>query len=207
MFSVIIFAVTFASTTAAAATTEDVKYPVYYTHTDIAEFIQTSCKVTLYPKLCVTSLSSYAGHLRPKQSDLVNAATIISLFNARNVSVWAAGLGTRGAGMSEREKEALEDCLENFGDAIDQIDESLAELKHLRRNTFKIQMSNVETWMSAALTNENTCLDGFQDLNATGRVTVMVTGRVQYVCELISNALALVNRFAATGGYKELVQL
>lgn len=109
--------------------------------------------------------------------------------------------------MSEREKEALDDCLENFGDAGDQISESLAELKHLRRNTFEIQMSNVETWMSAALTNEDTCLDGFRDLNATGKVTTMVTGHVQYVCELISNALALVNRFAATGSYKELIQL
>jgi len=205
MFSLILLAVTLASTTA-AATTEDANSPVYYSHTDIAEFIKTSCKVTLYPKLCDSSLSSYAGPLRPQQSDLVNAAVIISLNNVRNVSVWAAGLEARGA-MSKRERTALKDCLENFGDTTDQIRESLAELKRLRRNTFRIQMSNVETWMSAALTNENTCLDGFKDLNAAGKVTAMVTGRVQNVCEFISNALALVNTFAATGGYKELLHV
>lgn len=174
----------------------------YSRHIDIVEFIKASCKVTLYPQLCVSSLCSYAGPLRPKLSDLVNAAVIMSLLNARNVSVWAARVGSaRGATeISEREKAALNDCMENFGDTTDQIRDSLAELKHLRRITFMFQMSNVETWMSAALTNEGSCLDGFQDLNATGKVTAMVTNRVQNVCELISNALAFVNTFAATGG-------
>jgi pectinesterase inhibitor-like protein len=48
--------------------------------------------------------------------------------------------------------------------------------------------------MSAALTNEDSCLDGFQV--AKGRVKAMVTGRVHYLSKLISNALALVNTFA-----------
>nr|ABK22757.1 unknown [Picea sitchensis] len=170
-------------------------------HSDaqMAEFIRTSCNVTLYPQVCVSSLSSYAGPLKPKQSDLVNAAVQVSLVNTHNVSVWAAGLKTRRATMSKREKAALKDCMENFGTTMDQIHQSLAELKHLRRNTFKIQMSNVETWMSAALTNEDSCLDGFQV--AKGRVKAMVTGRVHYLSKLISNALALVNTFAATGGH------
>jgi len=171
-------------------------------HSDaqMAEFIRTSCNVTLYPQVCVSSLSSYTGPLKPKQSDLVNAAVQVSLVNTHNVSVWAAGLKTRRATMSKREKAALKDCMENFGTTMDQIHQSLAELKHLRRNTFKIQMSNVETWMSAALTDQDSCLNGFQDLNASGKVTAMLTGRVQNVRKLISNALALVNGFAATGG-------
>ena len=42
--------------------------------------------------------------------------------------------------------------------------------------------------------------DHFQDLNTDGKVTAMVTGHRQNVCKLISNALALVKKFAATGG-------
>jgi len=200
ILSVILFAVILPS--AASTTDQDVKYPVYYNHKDIAEFIRTSCNVTLYPQLCVSSLSSYAGSLKPKQSDLTMAAVTVSLVNARNVSVWAAGLKTRRATMSKREKAALKDCVENFGDTTDQIHQSLVELEHLRRNTFKFQMSNVETWMSAALTNEDSCLDGFQV--AKGKVKTIVTGRVHYVCKLISNALALVNTFAATEGGNDI---
>jgi pectinesterase inhibitor-like protein len=187
-----------------SAATEGVKYPLYYTHTDIAEFIKTSCNVTRYPQLCVSSLSSYGGRLRAKQSDLVNAAVTVSLLNAGNVSVWAAGLKARGAMQNESEKAALKDCIGNFRDSTYEIKGSLAELKHLKSYTFQFQMSNVQTWMSAALTDQDSCLSGFQDLNASGNVTAMVTGRVQNVCKLISNALALVNTFAATGSGHEL---
>lgn len=167
----------------------------------MADFIKTSCNVTLYPQICVSSLSSYAGTLKPKQSDIVNAAVQVSLVNVHNVSVWAAGLQTRRTTMSKREKSALKDCMQNFRTTTDQMHQSLAELKHLKRTTFKLQMSNVETWMSAALTNQDSCLDGFKV--AKGRVKGMVTDRVHYLCKLISNALALVNKFAATkGGYE-----
>jgi pectinesterase inhibitor-like protein len=197
MLSVIVFAVILAS----AGATADVNGS-YYNHTDAPELIKTSCNVTLYPQLCVSSLSSYAGSLKAKQSDLVKAAVTVSLVNARNVSVWAAGLKARGAMMmmSKRESAALKDCIENFRDATYEISGSLVQLKHLNPNAFKFQMSNVETWMSAALTDQDSCLNGFQDLNASGKVTALLTGRVQNLRKLISNALALVNGFAATGG-------
>ncbi|KAH9314044.1 hypothetical protein KI387_022671, partial [Taxus chinensis] len=54
--------------------------------------------------------------------------------------------------------------------------QSLAELKHLRPGTFTFQMSNVQTWMSAALTNEDSCLNGFQGVR-NGKVKVLVNGR------------------------------
>jgi len=196
-FAVIVIAVILAS---AAATNQ--KANRLYSHEDIAEFIKTSCNVTLYPQVCVSSLSSYPGSLKAKQSDLVKAAVTVSLLNARNVSVWAAGLKARKATMSKSESAALKDCIGNFKDATYEISGSLAELKHLKPNTFQFQMGNVQTWMSAALTDQDSCLTGFQDLDTSGKVTGTVTGRVQNVCKLISNALALINTFAATGaGY------
>ena len=53
-------------------------------------------------------------------------------------------------------------------------------------------MSNVQTWMSAALTNEETCTDGFEDV-ADGAVKSEVCDRAENVKKLTSNALALVN--------------
>uniref|UniRef100_A0A0C9RU42 TSA: Wollemia nobilis Ref_Wollemi_Transcript_12938_882 transcribed RNA sequence n=1 Tax=Wollemia nobilis TaxID=56998 RepID=A0A0C9RU42_9CONI len=163
-----------------------------------AEFINSSCKVTRYPAVCVATLSSYNGSLRAKQGELVNATVKDALLNTRNVSAWTTVLST-SKGLSKRERAALKDCVENFGDTCGQMSQSLEELKQLRPAKFKFQMSNVQTWMSAALTNEDSCLDGFQGVN--GSVQRLVNSRVQNLCKLISNSLALVNNLAATGDY------
>ncbi|KAJ4829360.1 hypothetical protein Tsubulata_024241 [Turnera subulata] len=59
-------------------------------------------------------------------------------------------------------------------------------------------MSNVQTWMSAALTDEETCTDGFEDVE-DGSVKAEVCNRAAVVKKFTSNALALVNTYAAKG--------
>lgn len=62
--------------------------------------------------------------------------------------------------------------------------------------SLQFQMSNVQTWMSAALTNEETCTDGFEDVG-DGDVKTDVRERVVKVKQVTSNALALVNSYAS----------
>ena len=169
-----------------------------HAHTATTEFIKSACKNTLYPDVCVSSLSPYGGSLKANQTQLVQTAVEVSLLKARNASLWALGLKRR-RGMNARERAALQDCIVNFGDSKDQLSGSLTELKHLRSKSFQWQMSNVQTWLSAALTDETTCLDGFQKAN--GVVKGLITARAQNMCKMISNALALVNKFATTGGH------
>eukprot|EP01018_Ginkgo_biloba_P036992 Gb_08072 [translate_table: standard] len=164
-----------------------------------ADFIKAACNYTLYPDVCVSSLSPYGGSINAHQSKLVQVAVKVSLINATDTSDWAENLERRER-MEIGERAALQDCMENFEDALDQLNGSLAELRHLRLKTFKFQISNVQTWLSAALTDQDTCLDGFQDIN--GEVKGLLLVRVQNICKLISNALALVNRFAATGEHE-----
>lgn len=191
VFIILVFAIM-----AGSATTQDVN--PQHSDRDVAEFIKSSCNVTQYPQLCVSSLSPYVGSLKPRQSDLVKAAMNVSLLNARNVSVWADGLKTRRSKMSERERAALEDCIQNFEDTADEIYQSLTEMQHLSQNAFNLQMNDLQTWMSAALTYEDSCLGGFQKGNAVGGIYAMLRVRVQKVCEFISIALALVNAYAAS---------
>ncbi|KAL6988196.1 hypothetical protein U1Q18_013943, partial [Sarracenia purpurea var. burkii] len=102
-------------------------------------------------------------------------------------------------GADSRASAALHDCSTVFGDAIDQIRGSLMQMKRLGSGgeSLRFQMSNVQTWMSAALTNEETCIDGFQNVDDDGRVKAEVCDRAVKVKEVTSNALALVNNFAA----------
>jgi len=65
----------------------------------------------------------------------------------------------------------------------------------------RFEISNVQTWMSAGITNQDTCVDGFRDEadvggGGGGEVERDVSGKVGEVMKLISNALALVNSYA-----------
>jgi hypothetical protein len=86
-------------------------------HNDMhmAEFIRTSCNITLYPQVFVSSLSSYRGPLKPKKIDLVNAVMHMSLINSHNMFVWSTSLKTKISRMSKRKKAILKDSMENFG--------------------------------------------------------------------------------------------
>ncbi|KAM0986686.1 hypothetical protein ACFX15_010567 [Malus domestica] len=62
--------------------------------------------------------------------------------------------------------------------------------------SFQLQISNVLTWLSAALTDEDTCIEGFKGV-AEGPVKTDVSNRAQEVEKLTHNALALVNNLKA----------
>ncbi|CAM8876795.1 unnamed protein product [Rhodiola kirilowii] len=58
-------------------------------------------------------------------------------------------------------------------------------------------MSNVQTWVSAALTDETTCVDAFAEPGMEGKVKAAIKRNIIRVAQVTSNALALVNRFAS----------
>lgn len=96
----------------------------------------------------------------------------------------------------------MKDCVEVLGDSVDELRRSIGEMGHLRTSSFQLTMSDVQTWVSAALTDENTCTDGFQETaSATGAdFKTAVRGRVVEVAQLTSNALALINQLANSQG-------
>ncbi|CAB4310091.1 unnamed protein product [Prunus armeniaca] len=91
------------------------------------------------------------------------------------------------------------DCMEEIGDAIDELQQSLDELGHVGRGSnFWFQMSDIQTWVSAALTDEDTCMDGFEEHHLRGRVEAVVRRYTVNVAHLTSNALALINSYASS---------
>jgi len=94
----------------------------------------------------------------------------------------------------------VKDCIENMGDSADRLSQSVREIGHMGRavgQDFVWHMSNVQTWVSAALTDENTCLDGFSSHLMDGNVKAAMKLRITNVAQVTSNALALVNHFAS----------
>jgi len=168
-------------------------------HSNPTAFIKASCKATRYPALCVHSLSGYASAIRQNERQLARTALSVSLARARSAAAFVAKMA-KVRGIKGKEYRVVKDCIENLGDSVDRLSQSIRELGHVGRavgQDFMWHMSNVQTWVSAALTDDNTCLDGFSGRVLDGNVKTAVKRRVNNVAQVTSNALALTNRFAS----------
>ncbi|XP_006305566.2 21 kDa protein [Capsella rubella] len=165
------------------------------------DFIRTSCNATLYPDVCYTSLAGYASAVQDNPARLAKLAIGVSLSRAKYTASFLSKLSRRSAAVSSA---AVHDCVSNMGDAVDQMRGSLRQLREMNHRrpgapAFRFQMSNVQTWMSAALTDEETCTDGITEAMEDGETKTAICERVGDVKMFTSNALALVNTYANNG--------
>ncbi|KAK2653576.1 hypothetical protein Ddye_013432 [Dipteronia dyeriana] len=163
-----------------------------------ASFIKTSCTSTTYPEICVRSLSAYASNIKQSPRQLALTALSVSQTRAESCMSFVIKLG-KFKNLKPRERKAIKDCLDEVSDTVDRLSKSVQELKQSGQSKgpdFEWHMSNVETWASAALTDENTCSDGFAGKAFDGKVKASVRAQIVSVAQYISNALSLVNQYA-----------
>ncbi|ESW35106.1 hypothetical protein PHAVU_001G207300 [Phaseolus vulgaris] len=158
--------------------------------------VREACSVTRYQSLCVHSLSHFSNTAGRSPSKWARAGVSVSIGEVKNVKAYIAELKRHGH-MKGRNKIALSDCAESFAYALDELHRSLGVLRRLSKTTFSTQMGDLNTWISAALTDEETCLEGFEGENE--KHVKVLQNRVQNVSYITSNALALVNKLATTG--------
>lgn len=168
-----------------------------------ADFVRHSCKTTSYPDVCYSSLAKYAPSVKRSPRQLALAALTVSADKARSVSSFMAHMSARPKPNSFSQTEqstyqdgAIRDCIDNLKDSADQLKRSLKEMGRLGRATsarFAWHLSNVQTWVSGALTDEQTCLDSLSQ-SPSSQVKVAIKKKVADAAQATSNALALVNR-------------
>jgi pectinesterase inhibitor-like protein len=171
------------------------------------DFIRKSCRETQYPSVCVQSLSSYgaaAGSPPPRSpQELARAALSVSADRAKSASAYVGrlcgGQGLRGGakGKAAPASSPARDCLENMADSVGHLRDAAKEmgagLGRAGTPAFRWHLSNVQTWCSAALTDENTCLDGLSR-GVDTKTRAAIRSKVVDVAQVTSNALALVNK-------------
>ncbi|KAK4266060.1 hypothetical protein QN277_027033 [Acacia crassicarpa] len=151
-----------------------------------SHLLHSSCIHARYPHLCLRTLSSYdRPSITPR--DLAQAALSVSLQHARHISRFL-----HHHLPSHPRPSPLLDCAEQISDSVDNLHRSLQELKHLRRSTFQLQMSNAQTWVSAAMTDDDTCLDGFGTVHDP--VVGKIKRKINRVARITSNALYMISR-------------
>ncbi|KAJ6873453.1 hypothetical protein NC651_032356 [Populus alba x Populus x berolinensis] len=159
-------------------------------------YVREACSVTRYHDLCVHSLASFSHTAGRSPSKWARAGVSVTIGEAKNASQYLNKL-KKDRIMRGRNRIALSDCIECFQDAIDNLHRSLGILRKLDATNFDTQMGDLVTWLSAALTDEDTCLDGFEDQSS--KQVKMLHNQVSRVTYITSNALALANKLAAAG--------
>ncbi|CAH2048065.1 unnamed protein product [Thlaspi arvense] len=180
-------------------TTSSTTSSTYSNQTNI-DFIKTSCNLTLYKTLCYTSLSPYALTIDSNPKKLAVTALNLTLSSAKSTAKFIKNI--RHGNLTRFEAAAVADCVEEIGDSVKELQDSIRVLDSTNHNDsskFEMVMSDVETWVSAALTDDNTCMDCFvRDGRAKAAVKDLVRRHVVKVARMTSNALAFINMYAST---------
>lgn len=85
---------------------------------------------------------------------------------------------------------ALSDCEKLFDDAVSQLNNSVASVADGSEKVLtEATIADVNTWISAAMTDQDTCLDGLEEMQSS--VLSEVKSKVQMSKECMSNSLAI----------------
>ncbi|KAJ8771495.1 hypothetical protein K2173_026672 [Erythroxylum novogranatense] len=148
------------------------------------DFIRTACG----------SLSAYAQSIKTDPFQLANVALSVTMKEAQNTSTTVTKLLLESQNLTTKETNAIRDCVENMKGSVSELKQSLVAMEDLKGPDFEMQISNIQTWVSAALTNEDTCMDGFEGKAMNGKIKDTLSNFIEKVAQLTSNALALINK-------------
>ncbi|XP_030535328.1 pectinesterase inhibitor 9-like [Rhodamnia argentea] len=166
-------------------------------------YIEMSCHATRFPDLCIQCLSGYANGSIQNPQQLAQAALAVSLYKATYTRAYIIKVARDLKAMKARDYQAVKDCVDQIDNGIDQLTQSIRELRRLGQETVGDDLywhiSNVEAWVGTALTDTTTCLDEFPG-NRMGKTKAVLKGKVLNVAMATSNALALFHRFAVKYG-------
>ncbi|OIW00941.1 hypothetical protein TanjilG_10019 [Lupinus angustifolius] len=167
-------------------------------------YIESSCNGTLYQDLCIRCLAKYVKNYSTIDGPhhLAQVALSVSLSRASHTRGYLFKLAKELKTIkNKRDYLTVKDCANQISDSVDQLSQAIKELSRCSQHGSTINddmlwhISNVETWVSTALTNASSCVYSFTGVRMSKRMTAIKV-KAQNVAEVTSNALALFHRYA-----------
>ncbi|OVA13427.1 Pectinesterase [Macleaya cordata] len=161
----------------------------FHKHLQVAH---STCEGTLYPELCVSTLSSFPD-LTTKSIPQIISSTVNHTVNIVKISA------SNCTGIKKKLKNkldplqirALDDCLELFDSTLIDLRGALSDL-HAQKLSYSKRYHHLQTLFSAAMTNQYTCLDGFAYSNK--KIRKQIEKSLYKISHLVSNSLALLKK-------------
>ncbi|KAL6274337.1 hypothetical protein ACE6H2_025029 [Prunus campanulata] len=154
--------------------------------------IKNACTTLLHPSLCFTALASVKTHDHFTAFHHLLEANI----NQTVESVESTRQSIKGLlklqDLYLQERNALKDCLEMLDQTLYELGQAVDDL-----HGFRVSYGNLKTLLSAAMTNENTCIDGFfelEEFDSENQIGLKghLQGLLTPISELMSDCLAMI---------------
>ncbi|KZV43467.1 pectinesterase 3 [Dorcoceras hygrometricum] len=155
-----------------------------------AEAINSLCSVTLYPESCSTSLD--ASNTTDPEKIFQFSLTVAMNSLQRISSTFPEKFNDRAK--EPAVKQALEVCGSVLHDAVDSLGDCISYLDGKPISVSKLR--DLKTWLSTAITDQETCFDALQEVNAA--FVTEVKHLMKNSTEFASNSLAIVSKFLQT---------
>ncbi|KAI3717770.1 hypothetical protein L1987_69590 [Smallanthus sonchifolius] len=158
-----------------------------------AESIKAVCAVTKHPESCFAEVCSvdFGDVIDPEM--IFNLTLRLAASEVANVSSLPKTLISKSSDL--RTGSALRDCVSLFDDALSQLSWSVELMRVGPGDGEKVlteeKVADLKTWISAAMTDQETCVEGLEEMGSTDVDEVKV--RVQRSSEYMSNSLAILS--------------
>lgn len=166
--------------------------------------IKNACTNTLHPQLCFNSLSSVSLSKNDGPTTIHHILEMTINETVKHVNETRLSILNNfiNQDLILQEKNALNDCLEMLDQTLYELGQAIDDLHAFppsvgyRHRSF----GNLKTLLSAAMTNENTCIDGFSDLELESEseggfrsdVKKDLQELLDPILRMISNSLAMI---------------
>ncbi|KAA3489213.1 pectinesterase-like [Gossypium australe] len=170
--------------------------------------VKSACSGTFYPDLCFSAVTTVPAGTAKKvrsQRDVIELSLNITTTAVEHNYFKIKKLLAR-KDLTTREKTALHDCLETIDETLDELHEAVEDLhEYPNKKSLTQHADDLKTLMSAAMTNQETCLDGFSHEGADKKIREVLIDGEKYVEKMCSNALAMIKNMTDTDIANEMM--
>ncbi|PIA50114.1 hypothetical protein AQUCO_01300688v1 [Aquilegia coerulea] len=146
---------------------------------NVPKNVKWYCSQTPWPEACEEQLKAKSSYIPKTKSEFRDMSVKATVEQALSANSYNKNLGPKCR--NKKEKEAWADCLELYQQTIHQLNTTVDP-------NSKFSDVDAQTWLSSALTNLDTCVEGFHELGVTDFVLPQMSNNVS---KLICNALAI----------------
>ncbi|XP_044487433.1 pectinesterase-like [Mangifera indica] len=163
--------------------------------------LKTSCGSTRFPDLCYSAIANVpeAAQKVTSQKAVIELSLNLTAVAVEHSYFTIEKLIATGEQLTKREKSALHDCLETVDETLDELHKAMEDLQEYpSKKSLTKHADDLKTLLSAAMTNQETCLDGFSHEDADKKVrNALLEGGV-HVEKMCSNVLAMIKNMTDT---------
>ncbi|CAL0328790.1 unnamed protein product [Lupinus luteus] len=172
----------------------------------LSNAVKVVCDVTLYQDACYRSLGPMVQSGQVTPEDLFKLSIQVALAEVNNAAKKFSDQGNFDVvNTDSRTKLALKNCNDLLGLAIDHLNSSLSSGEN---SSLLDVLDDLKTWLSAAGTYQQTCIDGLEETKESLKNTV--ESYLQNSTEFTSNSLSIItwiDKAATSVNFRRLLSL